>query len=272
MGSHTPETKSRGFVVLSPNAILPRRLPSPVIAVPQNILPFISSGPRPWVQRAAILRTLQFATGAVFVSEEMRRQVARFTKLPALQRVIHHGLGEPFRATVGNVKRDGIVLLADRNPHKRLDLLLTAWHRLGPSRPALRVVGAARSGSPLDAEVTFDPWLAPAAVANALRAARLAVVPSIAESFGLPALEALACETPLLVSDIPALREVTGGHAMYVDSDRGEVWADAIRATLATAPRTVAGREWALRFSWERSAAAMAALLIDAATIRPTPA
>jgi glycosyltransferase involved in cell wall biosynthesis len=154
-------------------------------------------------------------------------------------------------------------VVADRNPHKRLGLLLDAWRLLGHDRPRLRVIGAA-GRPPADVGVSFENGLSAAEVAAAMRSAELVALPSTAESFGLPALEALACETPLLVSDIPAFREVTAGHAAYVDSDRAEEWAAALRATLATPSAPGPGRAWALRFTWERCAAATAEVLLEA--------
>jgi glycosyltransferase involved in cell wall biosynthesis len=258
--------RARGTVVLSPNSILPRRLPVPVVAVPHNILPFLGRGPRNAIKRAAIQRTLSWATGVVFVSEEMRRQVRRFTDHPALERVIPHGVGEAFTLPMGaGTARDGIVVVGDRNPHKRLDLMVAAWRLLGRDRPRLRVIGASdHHVAGEERGISFENDLPPADVAAALRAAALAVLPSTAESFGLSALEALACGAPLLVSDIPAVREVTGGNAVYVDSGRAEVWADAMRTILAAPQTQDQGREWALRFTWKRSAAATAGLLLDA--------
>ena len=253
-----------GAVLVAPNAMLPRRTAVATVAVAQNILPFLSSRPRTLVQRAAIAQTLKWADGAIFVSEAMRRAAGRITALPPLARVIPYGLGDAFRPPIsGDPLRRGIVVVTDRNPHKRLDLALAAWTGLGPHRPPLRVLGADRSG-PAPPGVSFESGLSAAEVAGALRGASLLVLPSRAESFGLPALEALACETPLVVSDIPALREVSGGHAVFVSSDRADHWTEAIRVALSAPAPTAAGRQWALRFSWERAAAATAATLLEA--------
>jgi glycosyltransferase involved in cell wall biosynthesis len=253
-----------GAVVLAPNSMLPRKPPAATVAVAQNMLPFVSSRPRTLVQRAATERTLRWADGAIFVSEAMRRAVGRVTALPARARVIPHGLEDAFRVPVtGGRPRRGIVVVADRNPHKRLGLALAAWTRLGRDRPPLRVLGADRfeAGPP---GTSFESGLSAAEVADAMRRAALVVVTSRAESFGFPALEALACETPLVVSDIPALREVTGGHAVFVNSDRAEHWSEAVRVALHAPALVAVGREWALRFTWEQTASATAAILLEA--------
>jgi glycosyltransferase involved in cell wall biosynthesis len=253
---------TRGTVVLAPNAMLPRRLPAAVVTVPHNILPFASSRPADLVRRRAIVRTARAATGVVFVSEAMRQMVRAHTQNPSLERVIPHGLGEPFRASVPfRGRREAIVVLGDHHPHKRVALAVQAWERLGADRPPLRVIGASGIGP------AFEGELPAGAVAAALRSARLVVLPSRAESFGLPVLEALACEAPLLLSDIPAFRELAGGHASFVRGGGVGEWAQAMRAALDGSEGSWdpgPGRTWALSFGWERAAAATAELLLEA--------
>jgi glycosyltransferase involved in cell wall biosynthesis len=49
------------------------------------------------------------------------------------------------------------------------------------------------------------------------RGASAFILPSLFEGFGMPPVEAMALGTPALVSDIPALREITLGQAFYLD-------------------------------------------------------
>lgn len=248
-------------VVLTPSAILPRALPGPVVAVPQNILAFVGTGRSNAARRAAIVHTLRSATGVIFISAEMRRQVRRLTQSPSLERVIPLGLDDAFLAPPTSGPREELVSVLDASPHKRLGLLLDAWRLLGEDRPPLRVIGASAAAVP---GVRFERGLAPREVAAAMHAARLAVLTSAAESFGLPALEALACDTPVLASELPALREVTGGHARYVAGEDPRRWAAAVRAALEAPRDPEPGRSWAHGFTWERAAAATAELLIEA--------
>jgi glycosyltransferase involved in cell wall biosynthesis len=135
--------RARGSVVLAPSAMLPRRLPAAVVTVPQNPLPFDSARKADRVRRAAIVRTARAATGVIFISETTRQMVRAHTRYPRLERVIPHGLSEPFRASVPvGTRRDAVVVLGNEYPHKRVALAVQAWERLGPDRPPLRVIGA----------------------------------------------------------------------------------------------------------------------------------
>jgi alpha-1,3-rhamnosyl/mannosyltransferase len=251
-------------VVLSPNAMLPVRLPQPVVAVPHNLLPFVSQRRRERLQRGAIMRTLARASATIFVSHEMQRRVAHAGCAPQPARVVPHGVSEVFLEPGAATARRSIVCVADDYPHKRIGLLVEAWTQLGPARPPLRVIGAGHR-LPAIKGVTHESGLTPTEVAAALRAAAAVVLPSCAESFGLPALEALAAEAPLVVSDIGVFREVTGGYARFVQGDAPSTWAAAIRATLKNPPEPAPGRAWAHEFRWSATAARTAEVLVAAA-------
>ena len=92
-------------------------------------------------------------------------------------------------------------------------------------------------------------WVEKPTLAELYRRAGALILPSRYEGFGVPALEAMASGTPVVLSDDAALREVAGDAGVY-----GEL-ADAVRRALADRDRYVrAGLERAARFSWETSA------------------
>jgi glycosyltransferase involved in cell wall biosynthesis len=78
--------------------------------------------------------------------------------------------------------------------------------------------------------------------------------PSRHEGFGLPVLEAMAAGTPVLASDIPALREVAGRAALLIPAGDEQAWAGALEALLSDRARreemAEAGRRRAAGFSW----------------------
>ena len=90
------------------------------------------------------------------------------------------------------------------------------------------------------------------------RAATVFAFPSLYEGFGLAPLEAMACGTPVVASDIPALVEAVGTAALLVSPDNVFDIARGLREILLDADRrsqlSAAGRAQAARFQWERTA------------------
>lgn len=62
------------------------------------------------------------------------------------------------------------------------------------------------------------------------RQAEAVLVPSLAEGFSLPLIEALACNTPVLASDLEVHREVAGRYATLLPALNARAWADALQA------------------------------------------
>jgi len=69
-------------------------------------------------------------------------------------------------------------------------------------------------------------------VAAVYRRAAVVLLTSEREGFGLPVLEALACGTPVIASDIPALRETGGSVATYCPVGGVPAWVAAVLAQL----------------------------------------
>ena len=90
------------------------------------------------------------------------------------------------------------------------------------------------------------------------RAAQAFALPSLYEGFGLPVLEAMACGTPVLTSNISATAEVAGDAALLIDPLSVDAIARALRNMVADedlrADLSRRGIERAARFSWRRAA------------------
>ena len=110
-------------------------------------------------------------------------------------------------------------------------------------------------------QVTFLGWVPNSDLPPYYRAAAISVIPSLEEGFGIPAAEAMGCETPVVATDAGGLPEVVehGVTGLIVPRGDSAALADAMGTLLADAARRAAmgraGRERALRlFDWDRTA------------------
>ena len=95
-------------------------------------------------------------------------------------------------------------------------------------------------------------------VPSLLAGARALVLPSFAEGFGLPVLEAQAAGTPVACSDLPALREAAGDAAVFFDPHDVDSMVKGIQKILKEEELRKglrkSGRERAAQFTWARAA------------------
>jgi len=97
-------------------------------------------------------------------------------------------------------------------------------------------------------------------LAHLYTAAGLLATPSHYEGFGLPALEAMHCGCPVIVSNRGSLPEVAGQAGLLLDPDDIVAWAEAMAQVLSSpdlrARMVAGGRIQAQKFSWQKTAAA----------------
>jgi glycosyltransferase involved in cell wall biosynthesis len=190
-----------------------------------------------------------------------------------------HGLARPYLLTVGTLE-----------PRKNLPLLLRAFDRLcaGPDAPVADLVVVGGKGW-RDAELRSE-------LARRLPGGRVRVLgyvsqpdlvalysgaiamayPSHFEGFGLPVVEAMACGAPVVATDVPALREASGGAALLVPPGDESALADALRLLAVDPVARAQARERGLRraaqLSWEMSARRLWELGRQLGGTRTTPA
>jgi alpha-1,3-rhamnosyl/mannosyltransferase len=134
--------------------------------------------------------------------------------------------------------------LTTPDPRKRVAALVRA-----PRTMPLVLVGAASSWAHELPDVTLTGALSDDELAAIYSGAHALVFPSDDEGFGLPPVEALACGTPVVACDVPALREVLNGRAVLRSVDDVEGLVAAAEAARRPAPPPPA-------WTWEDAAAA----------------
>jgi glycosyltransferase involved in cell wall biosynthesis len=142
-------------------------------------------------------------------------------------------------------REDYLLMVTSSAPHKNAAGAIAGYAqyaRLAGSSPApIKVVGLSREvqlyRSLLDELgiadlVSFMPFLAEADLLGLYRKARAVLVPSFAEGFGIPVLEAMATGTPVLTSNVTSLPEVGGPAPFYFDPRKPADIGSAIDAVL----------------------------------------
>ncbi|MFC1621885.1 glycosyltransferase family 4 protein [Patescibacteria group bacterium] len=88
---------------------------------------------------------------------------------------------------------------------------------------------------------------------------------SLEEGFGLPLIEAMACETQTVVSDIPAYKEVGGEFPIFADSNSVDSMKNAMKKALSSLGNELKLREaktWTEQFTWQKTATQIQKLLM----------
>ena len=217
------------------------------------------------------------------VSEASKRDILYYFSVPPEKiTVIPNAIDERFstepaeddvRRVTERYQLDGdfVLYVGNVKPHKNVERLIDAFQLVrqsGLDELKLVIIGdeiskyaalrRAVHRSNLHKYVRFLGFLPDELLAIVYRLASVFVFPSLYEGFGLPPLEAMACGTPVVTSNVSSLPEVTGDAALLVDpTDTNEI-ADAMKRVLTDpvlhAELRARGLARAKQFSWARSA------------------
>ena len=195
-------------------------------------------------------RALQKSVRVLTVSEAAKRAIVETFDCDADKIVVTpNGVDEVFFADGPRAAGRYFLFVGNDKPHKNVERLVEASRRVGEPSGRLVMVGGDFSHYP---DVVAPGFVSIEELAALVRGATALVMPSLEEGFGLPVVEAMAAGTPVIASDIPALREVTGGHAFHVDPYSVNAIANAMRNV--TREHVEEARERARQFTWARCA------------------
>jgi glycosyltransferase involved in cell wall biosynthesis len=235
-----------------------------------------------------ILAGLQRASRVVCASDATRHQLVQYRLVkPERTSVIHNGVHPAFTASA-NPNIDAAIarlLNSGESPEvlhvgstirrKRIEDVLGIFAKLRARLPRLRLL---RVGGVFTSEqqrlvrelglqnfIDVFPHIDAAQLASVYRRARVLIQPSESEGFGLPVAEAMACGTPVIASDISALREVGGSAAEYCPVGDIDAWSSRTLELLGESSNRRQARrrtcvEQASQFSWSKYASCMAGL------------
>ncbi|KQZ82075.1 hypothetical protein ASD56_14390 [Microbacterium sp. Root166] len=214
--------------------------------------------------------TSRNATRILTISEESREAIVRYLKVP-IERIdlVPLAGSSVVGADRARASEHGAMVLAtgNRRPHKNWPSLIRALPLVDPVvRPKVVITGS-HGDDPLIAVVEetgmqewveLKSWVDDDEMRELYSTATVLAMPSFADGFSLPALEAMGSGLPVMISDLPVYREVVGDVALFTDPHDLQTIADAM-TTAATRPDVLAdltarGYERAALFSWERTA------------------
>jgi glycosyltransferase involved in cell wall biosynthesis len=242
---------------------------------------------RQWYLRLFTGWTCERARRVIAISQSTARDLtATFGIPPAKIDVAVPGVGDQFaplpesevaafRARQGLPERF-LLFLGTLEPRKNLPVLLRAYAQLSArERAAVHLVLAGGRGwmtdeifatiaqHDLEATVHLPGYVPAEDLPLWYNAADALVYPSVFEGFGLPVVEALACGTPALVSDVSSLPEAVGPGGLRLPPDDPGAWAAALARAIDDPAWRAEARERGLahaaRFTWAATAAQTAA-------------
>lgn len=233
-------------------------------------------GGQPLSTRWVVPRSLRRADIVIAVSASTARDITELFGVPASRiEVVPHGVSSVFkpmssedlagaRARLALPERF-ILFVGTIQPRKNLVTLLEAWAMMR-DRPDLVIVGGwgwlyepikerlGRLGGGVHHLDSLDPADLPAVY----NLARVLAHPAWYEGFGLPPLEAMACGTPVVVSDRSSLPELVEEAGLVVAADDADAWRKALEKVCGdpdlAADMRRRGILRAAEFSWGRAA------------------
>lgn len=241
------------------------------IYCPENSSPF-----KRLYYAAVLKRACHRAANIVTVSEFTRIQIVEWSGVPP-EKVLNVRCGvdstyQPEGAAY-ELPFPYLLCVSNRKPHKNEFRVVEAFARAGLAAGMHLVFTGEPTADLADcierhhvtSRVDFAGVVPEEKLPSLYRSARALVFPSLFEGFGLPLLEAMACGTPVVTSNVTAMPETAGGAALLVDPTSVEQIAAAIEQIVSDTALREQLRERGLaraaQFSWACTASGVHTLL-----------
>lgn len=227
----------------------------------------------------------QESSNIITISESSKKDIVKFYKIPEKKITVSYpGYDDRMFKTVNNtdeidkvLKKYGIggsyiIYIGTIQPRKNLLRLIRAFKTIENCQLVIagKIKGKGKQAwmneeilnEPralgIEDKVVFTDFVDTEELPYLLSGAKAFILPSLWEGFGIPVVEAMACGTPVIVSNVSSLPEVAGEAGIMVDPESESQIEQAIRL-LATDVKMRArlskkGLEQAKKFSWEKMA------------------
>lgn len=269
----------------SPHYTLPLLIRTPSVVTVHDLIHLLHPPKKPfnWAYHYAkymIKVAVERARAVITVSENTKNDlIERIGARPEKISVIHSGVEKIFKPVLreeclGFLQGEGlpqeyILHVGNHKPHKNILTLIKAFggikgrtscHLLlcGSEEAHTRAIRRTVREEGLEERVRFLGHRDDDQLVKLYSAATALVFPSLYEGFGFPILEAMACGTPVITSDVSSMKEVAGGAALLINPHDLEGLASAISKLTADPSLrkglTERGFEQVKRFQWEKTA------------------
>ncbi len=269
-------------ILYSPSFNIPLFCPVPFIATVHDLIlhrfPNEAGFIRRFAYRLLFGRTVKRARSIIAVSETTKKDlIRRYPSCRGKVTVSYPGVSSLFvPASEGTVdvvrlkyhlQKPFLLYVGNCKQHKNVPLLLESFRKANLGDVELVLVCGGRECGSLhshedvkrisDIETRDFPALYTASLGL--------VTATLDEGFGLPMVEAMACDCPVLATTCGSIPEVCGAHALLVEPTVAALAAGMHRIVndpnIRTPVRLSAAREWVKRYNWKTSAEALSSIL-----------
>jgi len=282
------DRKEKPDVFFSPSHYIPPLAPMPKVCSIMDLgyLEFSGQFKKKdyWQLKVWSAISILLSKVVICISQSTKRDIVRhypfaskkiFVTYPAYDKNIYNK--QVSLRGVASVKRkytivgDYILFLSTLKPSKNVEGLLDAFGKARNTFPAIKLIIAGKKGWLFDSifkkvkelglekEIVFTGYVSEKNKPLLIKGAKIFILPSYWEGFGLDVLNAMACGVPVVVSNVGSLPEVVGSAGILIDPNSAKSICGGIVKVLSADSvgynRLIkAGLNQAEKFSWEKTA------------------
>jgi glycosyltransferase involved in cell wall biosynthesis len=279
--------RSKIDVFFAPAHYVPRYCPAPIAVTIHDVSYFYFPNDflkkdlyklQNWTKRA-----IQQAKRVISVSKNTKKDIMKFYDVPEEKiTVVYNGFEKKdieeddakhrkaFLESLGILNRQFLLYVGTLQPRKNVTLLIQSFEQLVKKNPSLKLVLVGKKGwlyesifqtvreKGLEKQVVFTGFIPDDQVVTLYKHALCFVMPSLYEGFGIPILEAMAKDCPVVSSFSSSLPEIGGEAGLYFDPTSVEGLTEEVQHLIDTpslrAEVIKKGKQRIKQFSWKTCA------------------